>query len=121
MFNIALIPESKLKKLSRDRKIDFLVTKSKTNTILILENHILTAEEEFDLIERIMLTIETDPEDYRGIQYLKYQSEFEKKGLFSRGSKNAFSIIVPSDAKIIHEENGEISVQVEQPIKVALY
>jgi hypothetical protein len=105
--------------MSKDRKLDFLVQKSKKNTMLILENHILTAEEEFDLIERIMLTIENDPEEYRGIQYLKYQSEFERKGLFGRGSRSTFSIIVPSDAKIIQEKNGEISVQVDQPIQVS--
>ena len=120
MFNVALIPESKLKRLSRDSKLDFLVKKSKKNTILILENHVLTAEEEFDLIERIMLTIENDPEEYRGIQYLKYQSEFERKGLFNRGSKNSYSIIVPSDAIITQEENGAVSVHVEQPIRLTI-
>ena len=120
MFNIALIPESKLKRLSKDRKLDFLVQKSKKNTVLILENHILTAEEEFNLIERIMLTIQNDPEEYRGIQYLKYQSEFEKKGLFNRVSKHSFSIIVPSDAIIIQDDNGEISVQVDQPVQVTV-
>jgi len=120
MFNVALIPESELRRLSKERKLDLLVKKSKKNTMLILENHILTAEEEFDLIERIMLTIESDPEEYRGIQYLKYHTEIEKKGLFSRGSRSTFSIIVPSDAKIIQEENGEISVHVEQPIHVAV-
>lgn len=116
MFNVALIPESELKRVSGDSKLDFLIKKSKKNTIIILENHILTAQEEFDLIEKIMLTIETDPEEYRGIQYLKYQSTFEKKGFFGRSSKNTYSIIAPSDATIIHEENGEISVQVEQPL-----
>lgn len=120
MFNLALIPETELKRLSGDKKLDFLVRKSKKNTILILENHVLTAEEEFNLIERIMLTIANDPEEYRGIQYLKYQSEFEKKGLFGRGSRKSFSIIVPSDAKIIQEDNGEISVHVEQPIQITV-
>jgi len=120
MFNVALIPEAKLNRLSTDSKLDFLVRKSKKNTILILENHILTSEEEFGLIERIMLTIANDPEEYRGIQYLKCETEHEKKGLFSRGSKNLFSIIVPSNAKITQEENGEISVQVDQPIQLVV-
>ena len=97
-----------------------IIQKSKKNTILILENHILTAEEEFDFIERIMLTIENDPIGYRGIQYLKYETELEKKGLFSRGSKNAFSIIVPSDAIIIQDETGEISVHVDQPLRITV-
>ena len=112
IYGVDFIPEAILDRLESSEKLNLILQSVARNQVVVMERA-LEPQEELDLIARTMQ--KADGDTFTGIKLFSLTSQVNNnRFLFGKSKTLNFSVIAPSGAVQVKDQNGVLSLRIPQ-------